>query len=166
MKALLDQVQKQNERPFGTLSLAFSSMAQSAARQQRPNTARLLSALAQSFQIQALNASRQAAPDQDGAQKLADVQAQIKAQLGSYAPAIEQTTELGERGALRALVWGQKVTMIQNSLLTRLGKQGAALFKGKQGVHVCEACGFVVLKEGAPDVCPICKAPRSRFASL
>jgi rubrerythrin len=94
------------------------------------------------------------------------VQAQIKAQLDAYAPITEQATELGERGVLRTLLWGQKVTMIQNSLLNRLRRQGAALFKEKQSVHVCEACGFVILKEGAPDICPICKAPRERFVSL
>lgn len=160
MKTLLDHVQQEDERPYGALSLAFSSLAQSAVRQQRPNVAKLLSALAQSFQIQAQNARP------EGTASLAGAQAQIKTQLVSYDPAIEQATELDERGVLRALLWGKKVTMIQNSLLTRLSKQGAALFQGEQGVHVCEACGFVILKEGAPDICPICKAPRERFVSL
>ena len=166
MKTLFDQVQREDERPLGALSLAFSSLAESAVRQQRPNMARLLSALARSFQIQALNAMQQDSPAAGQEQELAGVQAQIKAQLASYAPAAAQATALGERGALRALVWGQKVTMIQNSLLTRLGKQGAAILQDGQRVHVCEACGFVILKEGAPDVCPICKAPRERFISL
>ena len=166
MKTLLDQLRAQDERPFGALSLAFSSLAQSAVRQQRPNMARLLAALAQSFQIQALNAARQDPPAAGQAPALADVQAQIQAQLAGYAPASEQARAWGERGALRALVWGQKVTMIQNSLLTRLAKQGTAILKDGQSVHVCEACGFVILKEGAPDACPICKAPRERFVSL
>jgi rubrerythrin len=166
MKTLLDQVQAQDERPYGALSLAFSSLAQSATRQQRPNMAKLLSALAQSYQIQALNASRQGVPVQDRGAELTGVQAQIVAQSQAYAPATEQATALDERGALRALLWGKKVTMIQNSLLNRLNRQGAALFKDRQSVHICEACGFVILKEGAPDVCPICKAPRERFASL
>ena len=166
MKTLMDQVQTRDERPFGALSLAFGSLAQSATRQQRPNVARLLSALAQSFQIQALNAARQEAPAEDSAAALETVQAQVKAQLDGYASATEQATQLGERGVLRALLWGYKVTMIQNSLLTRLRRQGAGVFKEKQSVHVCEACGFVIVKEGAPDICPICKAPRQRFVSL
>jgi rubrerythrin len=166
MKTLMDQVQAQDERPYGALSLAFGSLAQSAARQQRPNMARLLSALAQSYQVQALNAYRQSAPTRDRAAELDTVQAQIKAQAQDYGPATEQATGLGERGVLRALLWGTKVTMIQNSLLNRLSRQGAALFKDGQSVHVCEACGFVILKEGAPDACPICKAPRERFVSL
>jgi rubrerythrin len=166
MNTLMEQVQKENTRPFGALSLAFSNLAQSAARQQRPNMAKLLSALAQSYQIQALNASRQDAPVEDRATELSGIQTQIKDQAQAYDPATEQTTALGERGVLRALLWGKKVTMIQNSLLGRLNKQGAALFKGKQSIHVCEACGFVILKEGAPDICPICKAPRGRFVSL
>jgi rubrerythrin len=166
MKTLMDRVQTQDERPFGALSLALSSLAQSAARQQRPNLAKLLSALAQSYQIQALNAAQKAAPVEDRVAELASVQAQIKAQAQAYPAATAQATERGERGVLRALLWGNKVTMIENSLLTRLIKQGASLFRDKQGVHVCEACGFVIVREGAPDLCPICKAPRERFVSL
>ena len=166
MNTLMDQVQKQNERPAGALSLAFSSLAQSAARQQRPNMAKLLFVLAQSYQIQALNASRQETPLEDRTTELSGVQAQIKDPSQAYDRATEQATTVGERGALRALLWGKKVTMIQNSLLGRLHRQGAALFKDKQRVHVCEACGFVIVKEGAPDICPICKAPHGRFVSL
>jgi rubrerythrin len=166
MKALMDSVQTQQEHPFGELSLAFSSLAQSAARQQRPNMAKLLSALAQSYQIQALNAAQEAAPIKDRAAELAGVQAQVKTQTQAYSAPTQEATEQGERGILRALLWGNKVTMIENSLLTRLVKQGAGLFKGNQQVHVCEACGFVIVKDGAPDICPICKAPRERFVSL
>jgi rubrerythrin len=162
----MDQVQALDEQPLGALSLAFSSLAQSATRQQRPNMARLLSALAQSFQVQALNAAREGAPTKDAASALEAAHAQINTQLDGYAPATEQATQLRERGVLRALLWGYKVTMIQNSLLTRLRRQGAAVFREKQSIHVCEACGFVIVKEGAPDICPICKAPRQRFVSL
>ena len=166
MDTLMEQVQKQNELPADALSLAFSSLAQSAARQQRPNMAKLLSALAQSYQIQALNASRQDTPVKDRTAELSSIQAQIQTQSQEYDPANAQAAALGERGVLRALLWGKKVTMIQNSLLNRLNRQGAGLFKDKQSVHVCEACGFVIVKEGAPDICPICKAPRERFVSL
>ena len=166
MNTLMEQVQKQNKHPAGALSLAFSSLAQSAARQQRPNMAKLLFALAESYQIQAQNASQRDSPPGDRATELAGVLAQIQAQSQAYDAAIEQATALGERGVLRALLWGKKVAMIQNSLLNRLSKQGETMFKGQQRIHVCEACGFVSLKEDAPDVCPICKAPRERFAPL
>jgi rubrerythrin len=164
VKTLLQKVRDKDR--LGVLGLAFSNLAQSAERQQRPHVAKLLSGLALSYQIQAVNASQVGTTGPDTTEERTDLQAQIKAQLDAYAPLTEQATELGERGVLRALLWGQKVTMIQNSLLNRLNRQGAALFKENQGIHVCEACGFVILKEGAPDICPICKAPRQRFVSL
>jgi rubrerythrin len=167
MKALLDQLPQQEAPPYGVLSLAFGSLAQSAVRQQRPNMAKLLSALALSCQIKAVQQAQRETPLQDRSAELARLGAQIKTQLAqAYPPLVEQATALGERGALRAFVWGQKVSLIQNSLLNRYRRQGAALLGDGQGLHVCEACGFVIVREDAPDICPICKAPRQRFVSL
>jgi rubrerythrin len=70
-----------------------------------------------------------------------------------------------DRGALRCATWGKKVTAIHKSLLGRYEKQGEALMKDNQ-VYVCEACGFIALAKQVPPVCPICKAPSSRFISI
>jgi rubrerythrin len=127
--------------------------------------AKLLAALSQSFHTQAMNA---VAPEMaEGATEwLGTLQAQTRAQLGREVDdAIAQAEALGERGALRALMWGRKVSVVQISLLARFLKQGDALLEGT-GIHVCEACGFVMIRADAPHVCPICKAPSHRFASL
>jgi rubrerythrin len=168
MMTLLKKVLEQEERPLGVLSLAFGSFGEAAGRQQRPNQAKLLSALSLSFQIQAMNEDKTDAQAADRDEWLGALQAQTKEQLAQdYKPGLERATGLGERGVLRALLWGQKVSMIQNSLVGRFFRQGEKLFEGDKQMYVCEACGFAILKEGtAPDICPICKAPSHRFAAV
>jgi rubrerythrin len=167
MMTMLEKVIEQDERPLGVLSLAFGSLADAAGRQQRPQQAKLLSALSLSFQIQAMNEDKQAAQATDRNEWLDGLQAQTKAQLPQdYRPGIQRATDLGERGVLRALLWGQKVSMIQSSLVGRFLRQGEKLFKDDAQMYVCEACGFVTVKDSVPDICPICKAPSHRFVAV
>lgn len=70
-----------------------------------------------------------------------------------------------DRGALRAATWGGKVNAIQKSLADRYDKKGDELIEGKK-LFVCEACGFMFLGDEAPDICPVCKAPALRFATV
>lgn len=75
-----------------------------------------------------------------------------------YAAANLIATEQNDRGTLRALVWGEKVTKLLKSLLMRYEKQQGALLE-KTNVYVCEICGFVYVGDVPPAVCPICKVP-------
>ena len=70
-----------------------------------------------------------------------------------------------DRGALRALVWSEKVTRILNSLLTRYKKEGEAMVNNT-GVYVCTICGFIYVGDKLPDVCPICKVPNFKFEKI
>jgi len=70
-----------------------------------------------------------------------------------------------DRGVLRALTWGEKVTKIQKSLLARYQSQGEALLEGKH-LYVCQACGFIAVADSIPEICPVCKAPASRFSQI
>lgn len=69
---------------------------------------------------------------------------------------------VSDRGAMRALVWGEKVTKLLKNLLSRYAKAGDSLVDST-GVWVCEVCGFVFVGDEPPGICPICKAPRSRI---
>lgn len=73
--------------------------------------------------------------------------------------------EIKDRGALRALVWSEKVTRILKSLLTRYEKDGDA-FIINTNVYVCETCGFVYVGENPPDICPVCKVPNWKFTKI
>ncbi|MGR6835878.1 rubredoxin [Syntrophomonas erecta] len=70
-----------------------------------------------------------------------------------------------DRGALRALVWNEKVTRILESLLTRYQKEGDAMFENT-GVYVCTICGFVYIGDTLPDICPVCKVPNWKFEKI
>jgi len=70
-----------------------------------------------------------------------------------------------DRGALRALVWSEKVTRILKSLLTRYQKEGHSMLNNT-GVYVCTICGFIYIGDTPPDVCPVCKVPNWKFERI
>lgn len=63
-----------------------------------------------------------------------------------------------DRGALRALVWSEKVSRILNSILSRYEKEGDTFLKNTN-IYVCETCGFIYIGDEAPVLCPVCKVP-------
>ena len=82
------------------------------------------------------------------------------AQTG-YALALDAARKAGDRGAQRALTWGEKVSRIQGGLLEKYRKQGDKALEGK--VFVCEACGFIFVGDAPPAICPVCKVPAFKF---
>lgn len=82
-----------------------------------------------------------------------------------YPSITKEAEEFGDRGTLRALTWGKKVTSIHKSLLGRYQKQQDSLLDSGN-LYVCEACGFIGLSPEVPELCPICKAPASRFTKI
>ena len=74
-------------------------------------------------------------------------------------------SEANDRGVLRAVKWGEKVTTAQRALIDRYTAKGDALLDGKQ-LLVCEACGFIFVGDEPPEICPVCKAPSARFSTV
>ncbi|MGB4659930.1 MAG: rubredoxin, partial [Mobilitalea sp.] len=70
-----------------------------------------------------------------------------------------------DRGALRALTWGEKVTKILASLLGRYEKQKDSLLENTN-IYVCEICGFVYIGDIAPEICPVCKVPSLKIVQI
>ncbi|MBI9104016.1 MAG: rubrerythrin family protein [Spirochaetales bacterium] len=84
---------------------------------------------------------------------------------GDY-PGIQKDAEaLGDRGVQRALKWGQKVTMLQKTLIGRFLSGGESIMDNKD-LYICEACGFIFLGAEVPAQCPVCKAPETRFSKI
>lgn len=78
-------------------------------------------------------------------------------------PAVRGAAEAaGDRGTQRVCVWGQKVTVILNSLVQRYQKEGAAFLRDTQ-IWVCSVCGFVYVGDNPPELCPVCKVPAWKF---
>lgn len=70
-----------------------------------------------------------------------------------------------DRGALRALVWSEKVSRILNSILSRYEKDGDA-FLENTNVYICETCGFIYVGDEAPALCPVCKVPSWKIVKV
>lgn len=70
-----------------------------------------------------------------------------------------------DRGALRALVWGEKVTRMQKSHLDRREKEGPEAFEGAE-LYVCTICGFIFAGDKPPEICPVCKVPGWKFEKI
>lgn len=62
----------------------------------------------------------------------------------------------GDRGALRSLVWSEKVTRMLASLLARWQREGEKMVENT-GVYVCNICGFMYVGDTPPELCPVCK---------
>ena len=167
MTDLLNEVLEENELPFDVLGLIFSNFKTVSQKQQRPNLENLFSALSLSFEIQAKNQLGKNILNEDQINILEVFQNEIAKDLQeNYPDGLKRSEELKQRGALRALTWGQKVTSIQSSLIKRFIKDGEAIIKENEKIHICEACGFVIIKDNAPDICPVCKAPSGRFITF
>ena len=66
----------------------------------------------------------------------------------------------GDRGAQRAIVWGERVNFILQSLIERYTR-GEAIDTAE--VWVCSICGFVYIGDTPPEICPVCKVPAFKF---
>ena len=73
--------------------------------------------------------------------------------------------EQPDRGALRSLVWSEKVTRMLQSLLTRYEDEGDRMLENT-GIWVCTVCGFVYVGDTPPELCPVCKVPSWKFEKV
>lgn len=146
------------ELSFGEVSALCSNLSKACAKQYRPEEAQLFEQFAGYYasKVKPLEADPQLG-------NLADL---IQQDLASGYPTASGVAGIsGDRGALRALVWGEKVTKILNSLINRYEKQQDALLDNTN-VYVCEICGFVFVGDAPPDVCPVCKVPNEKLTKL
>jgi len=139
------------------ISALCTNLARGCEKQYKPDEAALFNELAEYFKA---SASPAMSPDIN---QLLDL---IEKDLQHGLPnANAVASEAKDRGALRALVWNEKVTRILKSLLTRYKKEGDAMLQNT-GVYVCTICGFVYVGDNPPDICPVCKVPNWKFEKV
>lgn len=145
----------------------FSSLAKACEKQFRLNEAESLWKISNYLDgiMATANPQNETPPDVQNSVFFGELVSDFTAD-GAYFEALktEALTEK-DRGALRMGVWGSKVNAIQKSTVVRYMKQGSSLLEGKS-IFVCEACGFIFIGEEAPEICPVCKAPQSRFSKI
>lgn len=94
-----------------------------------------------------------------------DIEQLIASDLAMYSDVSGTAKQHGDRGALRALAWGEKVAKIQSSVLKRYEKGGSAVLDNKN-IYVCEICGFVYIGDASSEICPICKVPKLKITQV
>ena len=90
---------------------------------------------------------------------------QLQDEIGSYPGTRAAADIVRDRGAARALVWGEKVSRMLSSLVSRYLEEGEAMLEGTE-IWICTACGFVYIGETPPELCPVCKVPSWKFEKI
>ncbi|MEG1517922.1 MAG: rubredoxin [Raoultibacter sp.] len=139
------------------VSALCSNLARGCEKQYLAEESRLFTQLADYFKSKAI-------PDeQSGFDELLSL---VESDLFSGLPrANTAATTDSDRGALRSLVWSEKVTRILKSLLTRYEKEGDAMIEGTN-VYVCTICGFISVGDTPPEWCPVCRVPSWKFTKI
>lgn len=139
------------------LSAICSNLARGCEKQYLPEQEKSFRALAEHF--------RAKARPEEGADVSAILEL-IQADLSTgYPYAGAAAAQAADRGALRALVWSEKVTRMLQSLLTRYRDEGERML-AHTGVYVCTICGFVYVGDAPPELCPVCKVPSWKFEKM
>lgn len=139
------------------LSVLCSNLAKGCEKQQMPEESELFKKLADYYKSKATL--------QDGG-SLDDVKQLLDDDLSEkYSRANAVSTARADRGALRALVWGEKVSRMIKSLLERYAREGEAMLENTK-VYVCDICGFIYVGNVLPEVCPVCKVPNFKILQV
>lgn len=132
------------------LGALCSNLQKACNKQLRSEEAALFGTLAAYYDKQRTNEK-----EQDYQGLLAAINADLS---NGYAEANTAAEKANDRGAKRALLWGEKASKLLKALMVRYEKQGSALLENTN-VWVCEICGFVYVGDNPPSLCPICKVP-------
>jgi rubredoxin len=145
------------ELSFAELSALCSNLSKGCEKQYRSEEAALFTELSDYYQ------GKSSPVGSTGFQTLSE---RIEHDLNADYPSAKATaTQDGDRGALRALVWGEKVTRVLSSLLSRYETQKDALIE-RTNVYVCEICGFIYVGDEPPQICPVCKVPNMKLRKI
>ncbi len=139
------------------LSALCANLARGCEKQYKPEEAVLFTQLAEYFK-----AGSSVSVEPDFAKLLELIENDIQE---VFPNANFAASEVKDRGALRALVWSEKVTRIQKTLLNRYMKDADEMLRDT-GVYVCTICGFIYIGNSLPDVCPVCKVPNWKFEKI
>lgn len=140
----------------GRLAAIFSNLARGCEKQYKAKEAALFGELADYFTA--------AVPENHG-ESLEKLAADLKKDAEDYAGIRAVVDADGDRGAARVCVWGEKVTRMLESLVSRYLEEGEKMLQGTC-VWVCTTCGFVYIGDKPPERCPVCKVPDWKFEKV
>ncbi len=141
----------------GAMAALFSNLARGCEKQYKPKEQALFMEIADYFAA--------AAPEVTEAdEKL--IARLVETDLAQRYPDLTAAAvQAQDRGTQRICVWGEKVTRMVQSLLSRYEKEGEAFLEGND-IWVCTVCGFIYVGKSAPALCPVCKVPNWKFEKI
>jgi rubrerythrin len=142
---------------FGTLSAICSNLAKGCEKQLQPDEMEAFTKLADYYKAKAGAASGQTL--RDAATLLEDDFA------AGFPSANAAAKSVSDRGALRSLVWSEKVSAMVRALLDRFEKEGEAMLVNTK-IYVCDICGFIYIGDVPPAICPVCKVPNHKIVEV
>lgn len=155
--SIMEEPKKLEELSPLEISTICSNLARGCEKQYKLKEAALFTELAEYFKSKST-------PPEDA--NLDELIKSVEKDLSERFPTTKAVAEEAkDRGAMRALVWSEKVTRILKSLLSRYQKEGEALLKDNN-VYVCTICGFVYIGDKTPELCPICKVQNWKFEEV
>ena len=141
----------------GAMAALFSNLARGCEKQYKPKEQALFMEIADYFAA--------AAPEVTEAdEKL--IARLVETDLAQRYPDLTAAAvQAQDRGTQRICVWGEKVTRMVQSLLSRYEKEGEAFLEGND-IWVCTVCGFIYVGKSVPALCPVCKVPDWKFEKI
>lgn len=140
----------------GQLSALCSNLARGCEKQYRNEESALFRELADYF-------AAVTPPVNDAS--VEQIAALLQNDIEGYDDARAVAEEASDRGAARICVWGEKVTRMLQSLVSRYLKEGETMLAGTE-IWVCTVCGFIYVGDNPPELCPVCKVPSWKFEKI
>ena len=145
--------------------MKYLAFADKAERENFSNVARLFRANSFAEQVHAINHLRTLSGIKKTTGNLQEAIEGETFEVEEMYPAyIRVAEEQQEKGAENVTKWALEAEKVHAELYQ---KAKEAVEKGKdmeyKPVHVCQVCGFTVEGE-SPDICPVCGAPKEKFA--
>ena len=147
----------------GALGVIFSNLAKGSEKQVLPKISEQFAILADYYSGISVSSQETTSSAEDSFTLLQKALAEDLAT--GYAGASAVASVLPDRGALRSLVWGEKVSKMQTALLSRFEKQQDEMLRNTN-LYVCEICGFLYMGDEPPEICPVCKVPSMKIRKV
>ena len=141
---------------WGQMAALCTNLSRACEKQYKPEQAAEFAFLAERF-------SALAQPVADAS--VERVEALLGETLSAYPGTRAAVDARGDRGAARALVWGEKADRMLAALMEQYARMGEAMLQGTE-VWVCTACGFVYIGDTPPEQCPVCRVPAWKFEKV
>ncbi len=144
--------------------LAFAKKAEA---EGKPNLAKLFRAAAEGETVHAINHLNALASVKDSEENLkAAISGETYEIENMYPGFIEEAKGEGEKAAEISFTSAKKVEKVHEGLFGQALKR---IEKGEdisaEDYYVCSVCGYLAAGE-APDVCPVCGAPKEKFFAI